>query len=585
MKKPLKIGAYLRVSTDRQVQVFEGSLDTQKFRMKEFVKLRNLSEKKWGEIEDFYLDEGFSAGTDRRPEYQRLMSDIRKGKIDLILVADLSRLSRNVSDFCDLQAELQKHGAGFFSMKEQFDTSTPSGRMMMNVMISMSQFEREQTSERVAINCNARALRGYVNGGRPILGYNKHPEKKGVLIVNNEEAKIVRTIFKTFLEQGTRAKTANRLHEIGVYPQRSKTLTETNSQANWTPQILSNILTQAAYIGLREVNRTYKNQDQSNLKPWQQYKLVSASWPAIIEECEFNEAQKLLKEAQLKEREKFKSSTTKSYFLSHLLKCAHCGRALVGQSAHGRNGTVHRYYHHSRNFNDNCPTPRLSANALEDKLVNHLRAGLEAAGYAKHLEHTLTNSAKSNSSQIKEELDRANRDLQSIEGEIAGVWRLQSAASMGEESLILASQQLDKLAKNKSQIEKYICELQTRRETANSISEQAAFVETNLRNLVRGWSKATSSIKKRLLRRAIKEITISTEEMKVTFWLSENEREPSIGGNKLRECFQDTKVLPFRRAAGQSAGVTFEFDGSYVGLNGGVDGTRTRGLSRDRRAL
>jgi len=165
MKKSLKIGAYLRVSTDRQVQVFEGSLDTQKYRLQEFVKNRNKESKGWGEVIEFYVDEGLSAGTDKRPQYRQLLADVRSGKINLILVADISRLSRSVHDFSVLLRELEQFNASFLSMKEQFDTTTPAGRLMINMVVNMAQFEREQTSERVSINFNSRALRGFVNGG------------------------------------------------------------------------------------------------------------------------------------------------------------------------------------------------------------------------------------------------------------------------------------------------------------------------------------------------------------------------------------------------------------------------------------
>jgi site-specific DNA recombinase len=294
MKKPHRIGAYLRVSTDRQVQVFEGSLETQKFRMQEFVKLKNFGDSKWGDIVEFYIEEGFSAGSDKRPQYQKLIGDIRKKKIDLILVSDLTRLTRNMGDFCALQRELEKYDAGFFSMKEQFDASTSTGRMMVNLMVTLGQFEREQTAERVAINCHSRAMRGYVNGGRAVLGFARHPERKGVLIVDENEAEMVRTIFDLFLIHGTRAKTILALHEKLIFPKRTIKTNDSGNPVKWTTQTLGNVLNQAAYIGYKEVNKIYKADNQDTLKPWQKYKMVKASWPPIIEESKFWEAQRLL---------------------------------------------------------------------------------------------------------------------------------------------------------------------------------------------------------------------------------------------------------------------------------------------------
>lgn len=99
------------------------------------------------------------------------MSDLRKGKVDLILVTDISRPSRNISDFSEILKTLQDHDSSFLSMKEQFDTSTPAGKMMLYNMINLAQFEREQTAERVALGCHARAMRGLLNGGHEVLGF------------------------------------------------------------------------------------------------------------------------------------------------------------------------------------------------------------------------------------------------------------------------------------------------------------------------------------------------------------------------------------------------------------------------------
>ena len=135
-----KIGAYIRVSTEEQAQVLEGSLDSQRHRLASYVDLKNLQESNWGKIIEVYADEGLSAKDMHRPALQRLLTDIRLGKINLILVTDLSRLSRNILDFCLLLEDLKKHNGKFLSVKEQFDTTTAVGEMMVFNMINLSQF-------------------------------------------------------------------------------------------------------------------------------------------------------------------------------------------------------------------------------------------------------------------------------------------------------------------------------------------------------------------------------------------------------------------------------------------------------------
>ena len=151
------IGLYLRVSTDEQALRQEGSLDSQKHRLQAYVDIKNVQDASWGKVVDIYTDDGISAKDTNRPAFQRMMKDLRKGRINLILVTDLSRLSRNIKDFCVLLEDLKKSNAQFLSIKEQFDTTTAAGEMMVFNMINLAQFERKQTSERVSLNFHARA--------------------------------------------------------------------------------------------------------------------------------------------------------------------------------------------------------------------------------------------------------------------------------------------------------------------------------------------------------------------------------------------------------------------------------------------
>jgi site-specific DNA recombinase len=116
-----------------------------------------------------------------------MLDDIRSGRINLILVTEISRLSRNNFDFSSLIRELDQCRAKLLSVKEQFDTSTPAGEMMVNFMVTLAQFERKQTSERVKLNFHSRALHGLRNGSRIILGYDPVEGSPGKYAVNEEK--------------------------------------------------------------------------------------------------------------------------------------------------------------------------------------------------------------------------------------------------------------------------------------------------------------------------------------------------------------------------------------------------------------
>ncbi len=567
--KPLKIGAYIRVSTEDQVNVYEGSLDSQKHRIEEFVQYKNRQSKGWGEIVEYYVEEGVSAGTANRPMYQKIMSDIRKGKVNLILVSDLTRLSRNLLDFCNLIHELEKHHASYLSMKEQFDTSTPIGRMMVYIIIALGQFEREQTSERVAINCHSRALRGLVNGGPAPLGFDKHPEKPGLLIPNESEAEVVRTIFKTFLEEGSRAKAVQRLHALGIRPKRTSKKAKEKVAPDWTVQTLGSLLENSAYIGYREINKLYKEADASHLKPWQKHQVVKAAWPAIVSEKVFYEAQNLLKEAAERERTRREGSESRSFLLTGLLTCGELGLPLVGQSAHGASGMVHRYYHYPRKPKDvEFVRPRLNAEELEEKVIHEFKTALTTQGYFHNLEQMLRDQAEATGRGNASELERAQRELAITTERVNAIWLNQSRMQLSEDALKLASDELNRLAKQKADLEKYIHQLGPQVATSQLYKEQSLFIESQIRWCMQGWLKATPAVRKRLLRRTIKEIVVTRSDLQITFWMSAQERDEALFQAREGEAGGGQNVLSFRRRSLSAQDQNLRFGSSGDVRNG-----------------
>ncbi|MBI4924753.1 MAG: recombinase family protein [Bdellovibrio sp.] len=154
------VGLYIRVSTEEQAKIHEGSLVSQRHRLEEYVKARNLIDKNWGTIVATFVDEAKSGKNTNRPQYQEMLRGVERGKINTILVTELSRLSRSMKDFCNLWDFLKAHNAQFLSLREQFDTTSAAGEMMMFSIMNFAQFERKQTSERVSANFKARATSG-----------------------------------------------------------------------------------------------------------------------------------------------------------------------------------------------------------------------------------------------------------------------------------------------------------------------------------------------------------------------------------------------------------------------------------------
>ena len=190
-KADYKIGFYIRVSTEEQAKNLEGSIRNQEERLKAQVKAKNR-EFNFGEVVDIFIDRAKSGKDTNRPELQRLLKAISRAEVDLVMVTELSRISRSIKDFSEIWELMRASGCGFLSLRENFDSTTAAGEMMIFSMANMAQFERRQVSERVSANMNARSKRGLYNGGSVPFGYELITDKPGYLAINEEQAKVIR---------------------------------------------------------------------------------------------------------------------------------------------------------------------------------------------------------------------------------------------------------------------------------------------------------------------------------------------------------------------------------------------------------
>jgi DNA invertase Pin-like site-specific DNA recombinase len=193
--KRLRCAIYTRKSSDEGLEQDFNSLDAQREACEAFI----LSQRRegWLLIRDLYDDGGFSGGTLERPAFQRLLSDVRAGRIDIVVVYKVDRLTRSLSDFAKIVEVFDKHGVSFVSVTQQFNTTSSMGRLTLNILLSFAQFEREVTGERIRDKIAASKKKGMWMGGQPSLGYDAMDRK---LVVNPTEAKTVRSIFQRYLD-------------------------------------------------------------------------------------------------------------------------------------------------------------------------------------------------------------------------------------------------------------------------------------------------------------------------------------------------------------------------------------------------
>ena len=201
---------YTRKSTDEGLDQEYNSLEAQRDSALAFISSQR--HEGWIANVDGYDDGGFSGGNTNRPALKRLLADVEDGRVDVVVVYKIDRLSRSLSDFAKMVDLFDARGVTFVSVTQQFNTTTSMGRLTLNILLSFAQFEREVTGERIRDKIAASKAKGMWMGGTPPLGYDGRERK---LVVNESEAVLVRDIFARYAETGSAAQLVRELQIEG----------------------------------------------------------------------------------------------------------------------------------------------------------------------------------------------------------------------------------------------------------------------------------------------------------------------------------------------------------------------------------
>jgi site-specific DNA recombinase len=216
--KPIRCAIYTRKSTEHGLELEFNSLDAQRDACEAYIK--SQASQGWRALPQHYDDPAYSGGNLDRPALQQLLKDIDAGRIDVIVVYKIDRLTRSLADFAKLVEAFDAKSISFVAVTQQFNTTTSMGRLTLNVLLSFAQFERELSSERVRDKVAASRRKGKWTGGTVPLGYDAKDKK---LVVNMAEAETVRYIFKRYLELQSFAKLVEDLDRKGIVTKRRDT--------------------------------------------------------------------------------------------------------------------------------------------------------------------------------------------------------------------------------------------------------------------------------------------------------------------------------------------------------------------------
>src|SRR4051794_22129191 len=213
---------YTRKSSEEGLEQEFNSLAAQREACEAFI--RSQQHEGWVLSRTRYDDGGFSGGNMGRPALQHLLEDIRTGRIDIVVVYKVDRLTRSLADFARLVEIFDAQGVSFVSVTQQFNTTSSMGRLTLNVLLSFAQFEREVTGERIRDKIAASKKKGMWMGGNAPLSYDA---SERTLIINPAKAETVRCIFTLYRELGCVRRVKEETDRLGLSTKRSTTASGT----------------------------------------------------------------------------------------------------------------------------------------------------------------------------------------------------------------------------------------------------------------------------------------------------------------------------------------------------------------------
>ena len=462
---------YVRKSTTHGLDQEFNSLDAQREACEQYVALRAADGWTMTEV---YEDGGYTGANLDRPAFQRLLADIDDGKIDVVVVYKLDRLSRSLLDFTQIMSRFEEGGAAFVSVTQNFSTADPMGRLVLNILMTFAEFEREMICARTRDKIRAARRRGQWTGGVTPFGY-VFEERR--LRPDPERARWVRQIYDSYLDVRSANQVAAELNAAGAPPPAK--------EGDWTKNAVLRVLTAPVYAGLLRVGD----------------ELVDGVHEPMVSRQTWHEVQQLLKV----HRRGDVARTGSDFLLGGVLRCAACGTRMVGASVR-KNGKRYRYYRCLRRDKRDaaaCPSGHLAAGPIEEAVADVLRQRLGEAG----LDHDLVDA-------VSAELDAEREALRS--GQTALAQRVAQLAAGRHQILSNAADPtapgvVRALADNDAAMATARAERGTLEERLGRLAselETRAAVARSLERLDEVWELLSIENRARVVRSAVDQVTV-----------------------------------------------------------------------------
>ena len=346
-----RCAVYCRVSSDERLDQSFNSIDAQ--REAGIAYVASQKTEGWELVPDFYEDPGFSGGNMERPGLKRLLKDIQAGKIDIVVVYKIDRLSRSLADFAKMVEVFDNHMVSFSSVTQQINSATSMGRLMLNVLLSFAQFEREVTGERIRDKIAASKRKGMWMGGSVPLGYRV---ENRALHIEPQEAELVQRIFEQYIAEKSTTKIVKELNEQGIQTKRKKAFCK---------QSIYKILHNRTYIGeISHKGESFPAQHEGLIDP--------ITWERTHAILSVDNRQRCRNTWEKKNR---------NDFLLRGIAYTQDGDLLIPMATKKPNGKVYRYYVINKKMHKGAEAAQswnyqaaMLEDAVSEKLLEYLRS-------------------------------------------------------------------------------------------------------------------------------------------------------------------------------------------------------------------
>lgn len=462
----MRAAIYCRVSTEEQA-AHGYSLEAQRDEGLKYITDHGY------ELHEIYVDDGYSAKNMDRPALQRMLNDCKARKIDIVIFWNVDRLTRDTVDGLIMCRDtFFRKGIKFVSLTEKIDISSADGEMMFTIRLSMAQAERRRIGERTRIGYATRAKKGGRNSPSRPYGYQIGPDI--VLIVDEEEKKVVQQIFDWYLSGYGTTKIARELNILGIVGPRG---------GKWNHVAIQHILRNITYLG-------YNHWKDSRAEESERI-IVKGNHEAIIAEATFQQAQD-----QVSRRSSFEMSrTSRDYYYSSILKCAECGKSFSGKLWVRGEQRVKRYKCLGRQKIGDCKTPEITESKVTE-MVFHEWNLKRTEGYD-------TNRQIDDVDAL--DVDKQRKALQrEIDKHKAEYERLVSLFMADKIDLDIYEKKRDQVKNRITEAEEKLSELPSQQITKRTKGDFIKLIE----QLQENWDYLTESERKMVIQRLYKEIKI-----------------------------------------------------------------------------